>query len=149
MKYYVKLLKNIGCNLKGTPRFIAASVKFDDYNMTTIGDRVVISSNVILLTHDYSYTTGLIALGEMPQTDVGIIRGINIGNNVFIGMNSILLPGVIVEDNVIIGAGSVVRGKITAYSIVSGNPAIVVGNIIDRTKKLQSSSNVNFHVDSK
>jgi acetyltransferase-like isoleucine patch superfamily enzyme len=149
MRYYVKLLKNMGCNLKGIPRFIAASVKFDDYNIITIGDRAVISSNVILLTHDYSYTTGLIAIGEKPQTDIGIIRGIEIRNNVFIGMNSILLPGVIVEDNVIIGAGSVVRGKVPANSIVSGNPAMVIGNIIDRTKKLQSSSNINFHVDKK
>jgi acetyltransferase-like isoleucine patch superfamily enzyme len=148
MKYYVKLLKNIGCDLKGTPRFIAASVKFDDYNKTTIGDRVVISSNVILLTHDYSYTTGLIALGETPKTDIGIIRGITIGNNVFIGMNSILLPGVVIEDHVIIGAGSVVRGKIPAYSIVSGNPAQVIGNVIERTKKIQSK-NISFHIDSK
>ena len=114
MFYYNKLLRFVGLNLNGTPRFIAKSVKFDDFNRITLGDRAVVSMNVHFLTHDYSYTTALNAINENPKTDIGIFRNIFVGNNVFIGMNTILLPGTTIGDNVIIGAGSVLRGNIPA-----------------------------------
>ena len=94
MKYYNKLLKHSGIKVNGTPRFIAKSVRFDDHSRITLGDRLVVSMNVHFLTHDYSYTTALIAIDEMPNTDIGILRDIKVGNNVFIGMNSLILPGI-------------------------------------------------------
>lgn len=48
---------------------------------------------------------------------------VKIGSNVFIGMNTIILRGVIVGDNVIIGAGSVVTKDIPANEVWAGNPA--------------------------
>ncbi len=137
MRYYNKLLKAEGLKLNGVPRFIAKSVKFDDFDLVTLGDRVVISSNVIFLTHDYSYTTGLIAIDEKPKTDIGIMGPINVGDNVFVGMNSILLPGTSIGDNVIVGAGSVVRGKIPDNVVVSGNPAAVVTDIKSHMTKMK------------
>lgn len=137
MKLYNPLLSISGIHLKGTPRFIAKSAKFDDFDLITLGERLVISSNVILLTHDYSFTTGLISLNEKPENDIGILGQIIIGDNVFIGMNSILLPGTIIGDNVIIGAGSVVRGTIESNSVISGNPAIKVAEINAHTEKLK------------
>ena len=47
--------------INGEPRFIAKSVKFDDFDRIQINDRLVVSMNVHFLTHDYSYTTALIA----------------------------------------------------------------------------------------
>ncbi|KAF5067436.1 2,3,4,5-tetrahydropyridine-2,6-dicarboxylate N-acetyltransferase [anaerobic digester metagenome] len=137
MRYYNKLLRAEGLKMNGVPRFIAKSVKFDDFDLVTLGDRVVISSNVIFLTHDYSFTTGLIAIDEKPKTDIGILGPIKVGNNVFIGMNSILLPGTSIGDNVIIGAGSVVRGKLPDNVVASGNPATVVTDIQSHTAKLK------------
>jgi len=49
-----------------------------------------------------------------------------IGNNVWIGMNTVVMPGVIIGDNVIIGANSVVNKDIPSNSIVAGNPAKVI-----------------------
>lgn len=49
-------------------------------------------------------------------------KPIVLGNNVWIGMNSVILPSVIIGDNVAIGANSVVRNNIPSNSIVSGNP---------------------------
>jgi len=144
---YNKLLKFMGVTLSGTPRFIAYSVKFDDFSKITIGDRAVISSNVILLTHDYSYTTGLIAIGRTPKTDIGIIRPIVIGNNVFIGMNSILLPGTTTGDHVIIGAGSVVGGTIAENSIVAGNPAKTVNTMDNYVERVDQKTNIDFIID--
>lgn len=138
MWFYNFLLKLSGIRMTGTPRFIAKSAKFDDFNLITIGERCVISSNVIFLTHDYSFTTGLLSIKEKPKTDIGILGPISIGNNVFIGMNAILLPGTIIGDNVIIGAGSVVRGNIHDDSVYSGNPAVKTSNIKEHVKKIKS-----------
>ena len=137
MKFYNSFLKSSGITLNGVPRFIAKSAKFDDFNLIALGDRLVVSSNVIFLTHDYSFTTGLIAIDEKPKTDIGILGPISIGNNVFIGMNSILLPGTTIGNNVIVGAGSVLRGKIPDNVVVSGNPAIVVSDIESHIEKLK------------
>lgn len=129
MKYYNKMLQRAGVNLKGKPRFISMSTHFDDFEKITLGDRITISSKVFLLTHDYSLTTALIAYGKPPKTDTATIRSIKVGNNVFIGMNCILLPGTTIGNNVIVGAGSIVKGNIPDYSVVSGNPAVLISDI--------------------
>ncbi|HLO60105.1 MAG TPA: acyltransferase [Bacteroidales bacterium] len=149
MKLYNKLLRRHGFKLNGSPRFIAKSARFDDFNRITLGERLVVSMNVHFLTHDYSYTTALIAAGKKPATDIGILRDITIGDNVFIGMNSIILPGTNIGNNVIVGAGSVVRGKIPDFSVVAGNPAIVISNILDFEKKATDRKDNDLIIDKK
>ncbi len=56
-------------------------------------------------------------------TQIGKKINVSIGNNVWIGDNAIILPGVNIEDGAIIGAGSVVTKNVPAYSIVAGVPA--------------------------
>lgn len=68
---------------------------------------------------------GLIA----NQGEIQKIGEIHIGDNVFIGANSFILPGTEIGNNCIIGAGSVVRGKIPDGSVVIGNPATIVSNV--------------------
>lgn len=147
MKLYIQLLKKSGFKIIGTPRFIAKSARFDDFDRITLGDRLVVSMNVHFLTHDYSYTTALIAKGEMPPTDIGVLRNIVVGNNVFIGMNSIILPGSNIGENVIIGAGSVVRGLLKSNSIYAGNPAVYLGDIKEYAEKIKSRVNQEFNID--
>lgn len=129
MKLYVKYLSYYGMNIKGKPMFIAGSAYFDgiDYALIEIGDKSVISIDVLILTHDYSITRAAIAAGHQPKTEFRILKGIKIGENSFIGARCVLLPGTEIGDNVIIGAGSVVRGKVPDNSIVAGNPAKVIG----------------------
>jgi acetyltransferase-like isoleucine patch superfamily enzyme len=149
MKYYNWLLKNNGVKVNGTPRFIAKSVKFDDFDRIVLGDRLVVSMNVHFLTHDYSFTTALIAINETPKKDIGLLRDIFIGTNVFIGMNCILLPGSNIGNNVIIGAGSIVRGTIPDFAIVAGNPAQVIGDIREYAQKVKSRKNQDLRKDTK
>ena len=149
MKLYNKLLKRQGFKINGTPRFIAKSARFDDFNRITLGDRLVVSMNVHFLTHDYSYTTALISIGEKPNTDIGVVREIVIGDNVFIGMNSIILPGTTVGNNVIIGAGSVVRGPIPDNSVVAGNPAEKIFEIKDYALRVKFRQDQSLIVDKK
>ena len=59
-----------------------------------------------------------------------------IGNNVFIGMRSIILQGTNIGDNVIIGAGSVVSGKVESNSVYAGNPAKKICSLEEHKNKL-------------
>ena len=54
---------------------------------------------------------------------------INIGNNVWIGANAVILPGVTIGDNVVIGAGSVVTKDIPSNSVAVGNPCMKIKSL--------------------
>lgn len=90
--------------------------------MLTIGEYVKITRGVIILTHDYSLSTVRRVYGEWIGEGISTV----IGNNCFIGMNSIILMGSKIGNNVIVGAGSVVSGIIPDNVVIAGNPARVV-----------------------
>lgn len=69
-------------------------------------------------------------------------KPITVGNNVFIGVQTIILPGVTIGDNVIIGAGSVVTKDIPSDSVACGVPCKVVKSIEDYSNKLLSNCTV-------
>ena len=82
--------------------------------LISVGDDVMLASNVRILAHDAS--TGKAG----AHTKIGIVK---IGNNVFIGADSIVLCNTRIGDNVIIGAGSVVTKDVPDNSVYAGNPA--------------------------
>lgn len=103
--------------------------------LLTIGDRVTIAPGCRLITHDGS--TGLV-LDEDGQR-FQHYAPISIGSDVFIGVNSVVLPGVTIGSRVVVGAGSVVTRDVPDDSVVLGNPARVVGtfgNFSDRVRKM-------------
>jgi len=98
---------------------IQANFKIDSshYWHVSIGDDVTIAPEVQIIAHDASTER------RLGYTRIGKI---DIGNRVFIGAGSILLPGVSIGDNSIIGAGSVVVSSIPANVVAAGNPARVI-----------------------
>lgn len=97
--------------------------------LVSIGDNVMISSNVLFTTHDAS------AEYYIPGAS-DIFGRINIGNNVFIGMGSIVMPGVTIADNCIIGAGSVVtKSFLKPGGVIAGNPAKRICSIEELREK--------------
>lgn len=88
----------------------------------TIGNNVVFGPKVRILAHDAS--TGLF-LGYTR------VANVKIGNNVFVGAHSIVLPGVTIGDNVVVGAGSVVTHDIPSSSVAAGVPARVIKSLED------------------
>lgn len=94
----------------------------------TIGKDVVISTNVIILTHDYSYNIGLRACNKAKAGDTALLDSVSIGNDTFIGAGSIVLPGSKIGNYCVIGAGTVVKGIIEDYSVVIGNPCKIIKN---------------------
>lgn len=79
-----------------------------------IGDNVTLAPGVHVLCHDASTKTFL------NYTRIGRVT---IGNNVFIGAESVILPGVTIGSNVIVGANSTVTHDIPDGSVVAGSPA--------------------------
>lgn len=103
---------------------------FLDDNTITIGDNALIAPNVQIYTafhppHARDRFGSIKEDGsfEFCKTQTAPVT---IGNNVWIGGGSILLPGVTIGDNVVIGAGSVVTKSIPSNKIAFGNPCKVV-----------------------
>lgn len=98
--------------------------------MINIGNDVLIAPNVGL------YTAGHIVDPELRKKPSALQYAlpINIGNNVWIGAQSIVLPGVTVGDNTIIGAGSVVTRDLPANVVAVGNPCHVLRQVNDGDK---------------
>lgn len=90
--------------------------------LLTIGNNVIITTGVHILTHDFTW----MVLRELYKRPFGSAGKVEIGDNVFIGMNAIILKGVRIGKNVVIGAGSVVYKDVPDNSIVAGNPAKVI-----------------------
>lgn len=97
--------------------------------LITVGDNVTLATGVKLLAHDAS--TAKIIHGEV-NTKVGRV---DVGNNVFIGANSIVLCNTRIGDNVIIGAGSVVTHDVPSNSVYAGNPAKYVCSFAEFEQK--------------
>lgn len=91
-----------------------------------IGDNVTLAPRVHILAHDASTKIYL---------NYTKIKNVTIGNNVFIGASSIIMPGVSIGNDVIIGAGSVVTKDVPENSLYGGNPAKYVCSTIDYIKK--------------
>ena len=94
-----------------------------------IGDNVTLAPRVHILCHDASTKTFL------NYTKIGRV---SIGDNVFIGAESVVLPGVTIGSNVVIGANSTVTHDIPENSVAVGSPARVVSSLDAYLKKEQA-----------
>jgi acetyltransferase-like isoleucine patch superfamily enzyme len=88
----------------------------------TIGENVKIGGNVRIFDHDYHSLDFEERRGKEGDGNVKT-RPVLIGDDVFIGTNSMILKGVMIGDRAIIGAGSVVTSGVPADEIWAGNPA--------------------------
>jgi acetyltransferase-like isoleucine patch superfamily enzyme len=91
-----------------------------------IGNNVTITRGVAFVNHD-----GGVALFRKEYPGLNVYGKIKVGNNVFIGINSIIMPGVTIGDNVVIGAGSIVNRDVPDNVVVAGIPAKVIKTIED------------------
>lgn len=132
----VSYARKIGVNIKGKVKIYGTS-----YNMfstepflVTLGDNVYISVNASFICHDGST---LIFRAKNPSLEIA--GEIIVGNNVFVGARSIILPNVTIGNDCVIAAGSVVTKDVPSNSVVGGNPA----KIIKSTEQLEVKMNAN------
>ena len=91
-------------------------------NDTVIGSNVMMGPNVSILSGSHNFDRN-----DIPMTEQGVPnrKAVTIGDDVWIGTRSIILPGVKIGNHSIIGAGSVVTKDVPEWAIVAGNPATV------------------------
>ncbi|MUH36913.1 acyltransferase [Zobellia amurskyensis] len=138
-------LRSLGGSVGDNCRILTTSFGSEPW-LISIGNNVTVTSGVKILTHDGA--TWLIRDFNGRRYSY---KKVEIGNNVFIGVNSIIMPGVKIEDYVIIAAGSVVTKSVPEGSIVGGNPAKIIGDFFDYEAKainnFISDNNLNKSLD--
>lgn len=117
---------------------------YANFNLTLVDDGEIYVGNNVLFAPNVILASGTHPIHpELRSRQAQYNLPIHIGNNVWIGANSVILPGVNIGDNSVIGAGSVVTKDIPANVIAVGNPCKVLRKIdendlvyYDKTRKI-------------
>ena len=109
---------------------------FANFNLTILDvGKVTIGANCQIAPNVSIYTAGHPVHPDVRNTGYEYGIPVTIGNNVWIGGNAVILPGVNIGDNVVIGAGSVVTKDIPSNMIAAGNPCRVIREITEEDKR--------------
>lgn len=125
----VAIARRMGVKVGRSCRLYSTNFSSEPF-LISIGDHVTITDNVQFITHD-----GAVWVFRKKHPNIDLFGEIKIGNNVFVGLNSILLPGTEIGNNVIVAAGSVLKGIYPSDSVVGGVPAKVICSIDDYFSK--------------
>jgi carbonic anhydrase/acetyltransferase-like protein (isoleucine patch superfamily) len=131
---YVSFLRNqgviVGENVKFRhPR--KTSIDLSRPSLVTIGNDVDINDNFSIMTHDFGTTV----FKNLYHDFVACSGKVIIGNNIYFGRNVTVLKGVTINDNCIIGTGSIVTKDIPANSVACGMPCRRICSIEDYYNK--------------
>lgn len=114
---------------------VNSSVWSSSADGVVIGHRVLISSNVHIHDTDghpfdaearFSQTRSILTRGHPREIDGIEAKSIVIGDDAWIGLNSVILKGVTIGEGAVVGACSVVTKDVPPYTVVAGNPARVI-----------------------
>ncbi len=132
LKYYFlrpsQYAKSIGVRVGKDTKIMTKFFGTEPY-LITIGDNCEITSNVNFVTHD----RGVWVVRNMYEKykNIDILKPIKLHNNIYIGNNTIILPGVEIASDVIIGAGSIVTKSIFKSGVYTGIPCKFICSIDD------------------
>lgn len=130
-----KYARFIGVNVGENPHFYGKVSWGSEPWIITIGDNVHITGGCKFIAHDGGT---LIFRDQIP--DLEITKPITVGNNVYIGEETMVLPGVNIGNNVVIGARSVVTKDIPDNSVAAGVPCRVIKTTDEYLEKLKRDS---------
>ena len=103
---------------------------FSNFNLVILdGNKVKFGDNVFIAPNCSFYTAGHPIDAKTREEGLEYAKPIEVGNDVWIGGNVVVLPGVTIGSNVVIGAGSIVTKDIPSNSVAVGNPCRVIKNI--------------------
>lgn len=132
MEQHIEKLRERGVRIGNDVDIINSFLDYDHGYLISIGNNVTITNSTIL-THDASLKK------TIGYSKIGCV---DIGDDVFIGYGSIVLPNVKIGNRVIIGAGSVITNDIPDDSVAVGIPARVIGSYSDTENKNRELLNV-------
>ena len=113
----------------GKNLFVNYNCTIIDVAKVTIGDNCQLAPNVAI------YTAGHPVYPVTRNSGYEYGKAVTIGDNVWIGGNSVICPGVTIASNTVIGAGSVVTRDIPAWSVAAGNPCRVIRAIAEEDRR--------------
>jgi acetyltransferase-like isoleucine patch superfamily enzyme len=120
---------------EGTSIFSSKNPFSSEYFLIDIGNNVTIGQEVYIMNHD-----GGARLFRDEYPGINIFGKVKIGDDVFIGHRSMIMPGVTIGDNVVIGAGSVITKNVPSNSVVAGVPARFIKTFEEyKTKVLENA----------
>jgi acetyltransferase-like isoleucine patch superfamily enzyme len=125
-----KYARYLGVNIGDNCNIQKVSFGSEPY-LIEIGNHVQITNGTKIFTHG----GGWVFRDQYPKLDY--FGKVKIKNNVYIGNNSMIMPGVTIGNDVIVGAGSIVTKSIPDGKIVAGNPARIVGESKDFVEKIK------------
>ena len=103
---------------------------YSNHNLTILdGNKVKFGDNVFIAPNCAFYTAGHPIDAETRNKGLEYANPIEVGNNVWIGGNVVVLPGIKIGDNTVIGAGSIVTKDIPSNCVAVGNPCRVIKEI--------------------
>ena len=109
---------------------------YSNYNLTILDvGKVIIGENVMIAPNVSLYTAGHPLHPDARNSGYEYGIGITIGDNVWIGGNTVVNPGVHFGNNVVIGSGSVVTKDIPDNALAAGNPCKVIRFLTEEDKK--------------
>lgn len=132
----LKYIERVGVNFPKGKVYLYGDISWGTEPwIITLGENVHITNGVKFITHD-----GGTLLYRHIIPDLEITKPITVGNDVYIGNDVILLPGVTIGNNVIIGAGAIVANDIPDNSVAVGVPAKVIKSADEYFEKIQKES---------
>lgn len=109
---------------------------YANFNLTMVDDAHIYVGNYVMFGPNVTVATAGHPINPaLRQKAMQYNIDVHIGNNVWIGANAVILPGVTIGDNTVIGAGSVVTKDIPANVVAVGNPCRVLRPIGEKDKK--------------
>lgn len=139
----IEELKACGVTI-GENCYVYGNIDHGHEYLVSMGNKVTLATGSSILTHDAS-TKRILGYSKIGRVDIG--------DNVFIGAGTIVLPGIRIGNNVVIGAGSVITKNIPDNSIAVGNPAKVISDyssfVEKNTKVFKSAPKQDTHYSKK
>lgn len=136
---YVTIGKN--CWIGGNNRILA------NYPGISIGNNVIMADHIVLFSNFHNYNDTSL----LPFDNKTIAKPICIQDNVWIGMYSIIFPGVKIEEGAVIGAGSIVTKSVPKCAVVGGNPAEIIKyrdlNKYEELKERKYFKNISIRIE--
>jgi acetyltransferase-like isoleucine patch superfamily enzyme len=120
---YLKITSDEGRITLGDRVFIGRGAELDISDRLTIGEDVLIAPGCFITDHQHRHELGKRIAAQGCKSAPVVI-----GDDVWLGANSVILPGTRIESGAVVGAGAVVTRDISAQMIVAGVPARTIGS---------------------
>jgi acetyltransferase-like isoleucine patch superfamily enzyme len=135
-RLYISFLRKKGVTIgEGTTFFGHVTVDTQRPCLVEIGRNCNLSDGVVIITHGYDWAVLREKFGEMLGSSGKVV----LEENVFVGINALILKRVRIGKNTIIGAGSVVAHDIPANCVAAGNPCRVIATLEEYYNKRKTA----------